>query len=325
MLPFFNNNGQSMRWIITGLIVVTASSYQLAGMAQESYLEEPDKVFSSVEVHPLTTHEYLPNIQISQTSNSEQFIPLHRRREETELFQPNKLPFVPPTDEDEKKPYKASPTITVITPSAYGADWGNVGLGVGYQERTRFGDIDDGVIGIGFGLGDRQKNVGLQVGIGLSDVSDLFEDGSISLKLHRQLPSDFNVALGVQGIATWGNTDGGSSLFGVVTKRFPLKENQSEPFSEIYTSLGIGGGQFRPESDINSGDETIGVFGAIAVRVLEPMSAIAEWTGQDLTIALSLVPLRNVPLVIVPAITDVTSTAGDGTRFILGAGYSFSF
>ena len=314
-----------MKWIIASLIVVTASSYQLAGMAQESQLEELNKVSYYVEVHSLTTNEYLPNIQISQTSNPEQFVPLHRRREETQPFRPNKIPFVPRTDEDEKKPYKASPTITVITPSAYGANWGDVGLGVGYQERTRLGNIDDGVIGIGFGLGDRQKNVGLQVGIGLTDISDLFEDGSISLKLHRQLPSDFNIALGVQGIATWGNTDGGSSLFGVVTKRFPLKEDQSEPFSEIYTSLGIGGGQFRPESDINSGEETVGVFGSVAVRVIEPISAIAEWTGQDLTLGLSLVPLRNIPLVIVPAITDVTGSAGDGTRFILGVGYSFSF
>ncbi|WNN91672.1 hypothetical protein [Gloeocapsopsis dulcis] len=33
----------------------------------------------------------------------------------------------------------------------------------------------------------------------------------------------------------------------------------------------------------------------------------------------------TTPLVITPAIADVTGNAGDGTRFILGVGYAISF
>ncbi len=47
--------------------------------------------------------------------------------------------------------------------------------------------------------------------------------------------------------------------------------------------------------------------------------------GQDLTIGTPIVPFRNLPLVVVPAVTDITGTAGNGARFIIGAGYSFSF
>ncbi|MBO1349159.1 MAG: hypothetical protein EBE86_018005 [Hormoscilla sp. GUM202] len=55
------------------------------------------------------------------------------------------------------------------------------------------------------------------------------------------------------------------------------------------------------------------------------MHAIAEWTGQDLTVGISVVPFQNLPLVITPAVTDITGNAGDGSRFILGIGYGFSF
>ena len=86
-----------------------------------------------------------------------------------------------------------------------------------------------------------------------------------------------------------------------------------------------GGGQFRSESDIDNEIESVGVFGSVALKIIQPLSLITEWSGQDLTIGTSIVPFRNIPLAIVPAITDITGSAGDGTRFIFGIGYSFSF
>lgn len=246
------------------------------------------------------------------------------RRQPTggERFEPQRIPLRIPLP---KQPYRASPSITIINPSAYGASWGSFGIGFGFQERARFIDQSDGVIGLGFGLGNPQKNVGAQIGVSLVDVSSPLRDGAVNLKLHRRLPKDVSVALGVQGITTWGNTDGGSSVYGVTTKRFKLRQDRTKPLSELYTSLGLGGGQFRSESDINNGNETIGVFGSIAVKVIEPVGLVTEWTGQDLTVGIPLVLFRKLPLVIVPAVTDITGTAGDGARFVIGAGYSFSF
>ncbi|MBC6417649.1 MAG: hypothetical protein GDA44_02060 [Prochloron sp. SP5CPC1] len=95
--------------------------------------------------------------------------------------------------------------------------------------------------------------------------------------------------------------------------------------STIHLSLGLGGGQFRSESDIVNEQDSLGVFTSVAVRLAEPVSAILEWTGQDMTLGFSYVPFRNLPLTLVPAITDITGSAGDGTRFIFGIGYGFSF
>ncbi len=238
-----------------------------------------------------------------------------------ERFEPQRIPLRIPV----RRPYRISPGVTIINPSAYGPSWGSAGVGFGFQERVRFRDQADGVIGLGFGLGDARKSVGLQVGVTLVDVSSPFRDGAINLKLHRRLPEDFSVAIGTQGVVSWGVTDGGSSVFGAVSKRFVLKKDRTKAFSELYTTLGVGGGQFRSESNIDNGVESLGVFGSVALKVIQPVSLITEWSGQDVTIGASIVPFRSIPLAIVPAVTDVTGSAGDGARLIFGLGYSFSF
>jgi hypothetical protein len=242
-------------------------------------------------------------------------------REGEQKFEPQRIPLrVPPT-----KTYRVSPSVTIMNPSGYGASWKGAGIGFGFQERVRFRNDADGVFGLGFGLGNPQKNIGFQVGVSFVDLSNPFKDGAINLKLHRRLPEDISIAVGTQGAITWGDTDGGSSVYGVFTKRFALKEDRTQPFSELYTSFGVGGGQFRSESDINNGVESVGVFGSLSLRVAQPVNLITEWTGQDLTIGASLVPFRRFPLAVVPAVTDITGSAGDGARFIFGIGYSFSF
>ncbi|MGF1540755.1 MAG: hypothetical protein ACFCU5_09945 [Pleurocapsa sp.] len=256
---------------------------------------------------------------ISSTNDGEPFL---RRTPTRPTSEPQRIPLTIPV---RQQPYLTSPSITIMTPSGYGAGWGNAGVGIGLQERTRFTEDADGVIGLGFGLGNPRKNIGAQIGISLVDVSEPFTDGAINLKLHRRLPGDMSVATGVQGLTTWGDPDGGSSVYGVVSKRFRLSQDRTKPFSEFYTSLGIGGGQFRSESNINNGIDSVGVFGSLGIRVIEPIGFVTEWTGQDLTIGIPFVPFRQLPIVIIPAVTDITGSAGDGTRFIVGAGYSFSF
>ncbi|GAB4537803.1 MAG: hypothetical protein Tsb0014_26950 [Pleurocapsa sp.] len=302
-------------------------SFNNIAQAEES---KKDVVRLAVEQNPANAQvsvesdiQKTPNIS-TNTEQQDTGVPSLRRQpvRGEEKFEPRRIPLKIPF---RQQPYRAAPSITIINPSGYGAAWGNAGIGFGFQERVRFVDQSDGVIGIGFGVGNPSKNIGAQIGMSLVDVSAPFRDGAVNLKLHRRLPSNFSVALGVQGLTTWGDTDGGSSVYGVVTKRFPLRRDRTKPLSEIYTSLGLGGGQFRSEFDINNGNETIGVFSSVAVKIIEPIGFVTEWTGQDLTIGVPFVPFRNLPMVVVPAVTDITGSAGDGARFIVGLGYTFSF
>ncbi len=53
----------------------------------------------------------------------------------------------------------------------------------------------------------------------------------------------------------------------------------------------------------------------------EPLSVVADWTGQDLNAGISATPVPRVPLVVTAGAADITGSAGDGARFILSVGY----
>lgn len=225
----------------------------------------------------------------------------------------------------------ASPGSSSGSPTAFGADFGSAFAGVSFQERTRFTDSSDGAVSAGFGLGDASKAVGLEVAVSVLDLTSrngddqAFDRGSFSFKLHRRFPNNFAVAVGYENAIVWGFTDAGSSFYGVGSKIFQLQNSPQKPFSSLTMSLGVGNGRFRTEDDFNDDKETVNVFGSAGLRVLEPVSVIADWTGQDLTLGASIVPFRNLPIVITPALSDITGSAGDGSRFILGIGYSYSY
>lgn len=216
---------------------------------------------------------------------------------------------------------------SIGTPTAFGAQSGDVFVGATYQERTRFSNLDDGAVALGFGLGDARRLAALETTATSFSTfrQGFFENGGISFKLHRTFPGDVAVAVGVENAINWGQTDAGKSVYGVATKVFRLRQDQTAPMSRVTASVGLGGGRFRSESAINRGDEDPNIFGSVGLQVAQPVSLIGEWTGQNLNIGASITPFPGVPLVITPAAADLTGNSGDGTRFILGVGYGISF
>ncbi|MEY2976596.1 MAG: hypothetical protein ACO31I_05990 [Prochlorotrichaceae cyanobacterium] len=278
----------------------------------------PDHTAFALRLEPLKPSKTAELAQgIDLETYQQLFIPQHRHQPGRQPFEPTQVPLQQPSSQE--------PGVSLSTPSGYGLAWRSLGIGVGIQSRTRYSHRADGTLGVGLGFGNPTQAVGLQVGLGLVDVTDPFADGTISLKLHRQLPEDIAIAIGGNGVLTWGSPDGGTSFYGVVTKRFTLKESSQAPFSQITTSLGVGSGQFRSESAVNQNQEGVGVFGSVAVRLAEPVSGIVEWTGQDLNLGVSLIPFRKIPLVITPSVNDITGSAGDGARFVVGIGYGLNF
>jgi hypothetical protein len=256
------------------------------------------------------------NTDNPDTQNTPLFVPFHRH-------QPGRTPFIP-SALPLNSAGQGSPGVSISVPSAYGSGWRSVGVGIGVQTRARYTSQPDGGLGFGFGLGNPTENLGVQVGISLVDLSSPLSDGSVSLKLHRKLPEDVAIAVGFNGVILWGNTDGGNAVYGVVSKRFEVNPKGSF-FQDFTTNLGFGTGQFRPEWAINQKRHPVGIFGSVALRIAEPISSILEWTGQDLGLGLSIVPLPKIPVVITPAISDITGTAGDGARFIVSIGYGLKF
>lgn len=218
------------------------------------------------------------------------------------------------------------PGISVASPAGFGAQWGNVGVGAGFQSRTRGGTNADGSIGAAFGAGDAEKYVGVETAVSILSVtgSDAFDRGSVSFKIHRRLPWGLSVAAGRESAIIWGGSDGGRSWYGSVSKVIILQD-PSEWFSALTLTAGAGDGRFRMEKDVNAGNSNVMAFGSAALRLQEPVSFLVDWTGQDLALGLSITPLRDFGLYINPSLVDVTRTAGDGVRFLLGVGLGYTF
>lgn len=220
----------------------------------------------------------------------------------------------------------AVPGVSVSSPTAFALHRGEAFVGGAYQARTRYTDLQDGALAVGAGFGDRDRLVGLEVvATSYATVNDggPFADGSLSAKVHRAIGPRVGVAVGVENGVHWGEIDAGTSVYGSATGLVRLRDRESAPFSSAALTVGVGNGRFRSEDDVLAGRETVNFFGAVALRVADPVVLIADWTGQDLYAAVSLRPLRRLPLVATIGAADVTGSAGDGARLIASVGYGF--
>ncbi|MEO1211261.1 MAG: hypothetical protein AAFX78_17190 [Cyanobacteria bacterium J06638_20] len=223
--------------------------------------------------------------------------------------------------------FAGSPAITLAVPSGYGADDGIGFITTSFQSSVRGSDEADATATFGIGLGDAEDAVGVQLSYTIASFGTNrdFGTGGFNAKVHRQLSDNFSVAAGWDGFITLGDdTDFEDSVYGAVTYVGELRPNINDAFSRIALTAGVGNGRFRTEDAILDDDDTIGVFGSAALRIARPVSAIVEWTGQDLALGLSIAPFADFPLVITPALRDVAG-AGDDVRFILGANLAFRF
>lgn len=223
--------------------------------------------------------------------------------------------------------FQASPALSIVIPTAFGLDKNTGFISGSFQSRTRYTNQADGGLGIGIGLGDAQKAVGVELSYALASFggSRDFGSGGFNAKVHRQLPNGFAVAAGWNGFLNVGDkNDFENSVYGVVSKIIKTREDINQPFSRVALTAGVGSGQFRSEDNAVNDSGGVNVFGNVAVRVARPVSVIAEWSGQDLGVGVSLAPFKNIPLVITPAVRDIVG-AGDGPRFVLGTGLAFKF
>ncbi|MHB1313357.1 MAG: hypothetical protein ACYC3L_15175 [Gemmatimonadaceae bacterium] len=228
---------------------------------------------------------------------------------------------------------RASPGVSASSPLAFGPNWRDVFAGVGYQATTRFGGDDDASVSAGFGLGNSVDAVGLEVVVtSMSTVRSGFMNRSVvGFKAHRSLPGNAAIAVGVEGTKLTGDFTSKESVYGVISKVVALRDDgfAETPFSSMTISGGLGNGRFCAEETVGfvHGLKDCGVnfFGSVGLRANQWSGLIADWTGQDLNLGISLAPFSAFPLVITPTLADVTGSAGDKVRFTLGAGFGLRF
>jgi hypothetical protein len=228
-----------------------------------------------------------------------------------------------------------TPALTVATPIGFGGYYGSVAIGGTYQSTTRNSNVDDGNLGVTISLGNPKDFVSVDLTYSMQGLSNTrggpnnFGDGTLSLQISRLLTDDWSLGLGTENFARFSGRNGSNTnnYYLVTTKIFMLDEDISKPFSVIYTSLGLGTGRFLPVENFDIyGGNGVNVFGSVAVQLIEGVNGIVEWSGQDLDLGLSFAPFANFPLIITPAVVDITGNGGNGgARFIISGSIGIFF
>ncbi|MDB9346120.1 hypothetical protein PN456_22615 [Nodularia spumigena CS-586/05] len=235
------------------------------------------------------------------------------------------------------KAQKAFPGSSAGNPSAYGASSGQVYIGLGVVvplDEDSEGFVD-GSYSAGFGLGDPIKSVGLEVNANFSSAGgdylkggefDVGTSGYMGFKLHKYFPDGTAVALGWLNPVKWGESSNNQdTIYGVVTKAFPLQPNNPNHKLPLTISVGVGTGGFRSLGARAANENNANIFASLGLRVIPQASLVSSWTGNRLNIGSSITPFKNIPLIINAIVTDVTRNFDTGLGFSFSAGYSFRF
>lgn len=202
-----------------------------------------------------------------------------------------------------------TPSSSISTPAGYGAGWGVLYGGVSFQSRTILGPTADGVAFFGFGLGDPQKNIGLETNVAITDLDPFGKDFTLGFKAHRLVGANVGVAMGCESCFEFGESSGnGRSFYLVVSKAFLLKPSELEPFSNITLHAGYGTGRFK-EQEVGDKRPGTGFFGSLGIRVLAPISIAGSWSGQDLDLGISIAPFRSFRLTLNPSVLNVAGVS----------------
>ena len=220
---------------------------------------------------------------------------------------------------------RTQPGVAASSPIGFGPRQGDVFAGLGYQAKTVNGD-DDGALSVGGGFLNPEEMVGIEAVLtSLSTVRSGFGSRLVGgVKVHK-IVSGWGLGLGVEGIYLNGNDfDTKPSVYLAGTRVLNVRQGAST-FNSATINLGLGNGRFQSAEDFAADKSGVGFFLSSSIRMNDWSSAILDYTGAQVNLALSFAPLKNLPLVITPSMNDITGEAGDKARLSLGAGMSWKY
>jgi len=229
-----------------------------------------------------------------------------------------------------RKPRNA-PAGGITTPTAFGANWGDVFVGAGYQDNLPVaiapnGTTNNTVYGGGIGLGDSQSFVGLEASYTSAGTS-IGERGGFNFKLHKQLGDNLSIAGGWENAIRNGYTtanDPGDTYYGAITGILPVGET-----SNFTATVGAGSGRFRTYNDLIADNNNVNIFGSLGFRFSENIAIAADYNGRNFSVGLPItVKLGDtIGFQVTPALLNIAGdqNTGSSSRFGLGGGIGIHF
>lgn len=230
------------------------------------------------------------------------------------------------------------PSLGAGIPSGFGANWGDVMVGISYAGSDKLRS-DDGSMSFTLGLLDSRKLVGLEVGANMLSMRHFGENWNFDAKLHRVLYEGehgyLSVAVGRNNFAcsgsnacssTWpakgGLAPNVASNYLAISGLTPIKNPFGGGNIPLNVTLGVGNGNFS--NDMDSGAQ-YSVFGDIGIQLHNQVGTSIGWSGKGLNANLSFVPLPKHPLVLNVLFADITNRTPAGFNVIVTAGMPFNF
>jgi hypothetical protein len=245
------------------------------------------------------------------------------------------LVFVTPKAvQAEAKSEVALPNIhgkSMLTPDGWGAAYGTVFGGVGGTIPAPYTDKSDAAVGVGVGIGNPVKNLGIQTTAVLLDLSD-WKRFAINLKFHRYLGYGNSLAFGINNILVEDlrfPSDSEPCYYLVYSQAVQNNNfiNEETGKSKLHFSVGLANGRFlegNPFIPDPKNDYATKIFGNISYELFNECNAFAEWDCVGLNAGFSKTFMLGKQSAIVASVgaADLTNRGNDRIRFIwsLGAG-----
>ena len=226
--------------------------------------------------------------------------------------------------------YLLSPSLGGGVPTGYVGGWGDyyIAASAGTPGKQRAGSID-GSLNLGFGFGDPERTLGLEVNWGIGSFKNFNANGSVGLSAGRLLVnrSDLQVAVGggLMDAYSYGNEPGKPSVngYGAVTVAFPLRPGDPSFPQRLQFSAGAGGNSFSA-IDANFQTTDAGFFVAAGLDVLPNLGVSIGQSSRSTNVNLSWIPLRNLPVFVNLVAADVFDVTPFGTVGVLSVGWGDS-
>ena len=217
---------------------------------------------------------------------------------------------------------------SLSTPTGWGASNNTLFIGTGGTTPQPYRETADGSISFGAGLGDSVDNIGLELSVSLNDFSTIGEP-SYGIKLHKYLGYGLSVAVAGEHLFHADTSDADESFYSVISRASQNHSNDGG-ISKFHYSLGAGNGRFGEKSPMDQSDgkgkHGTYVFGSTAYEIIHDTNIIAEWTGININVGISTVPLKNIPMTVTIGLGDlVKQFSGDGIRIFGSIGFSYKF
>ena len=219
-----------------------------------------------------------------------------------------------------------APGTSAGIPSAFGANWGDVYVGLSGATADDLRPEIDGGLTAGIGLGNSREAVGLELSYNILSIRRFAQNGSFDAKVHRTVYSDRNTqiaaAVGWNNFARYGSDTAGtsSSVYGLVTGYHFLQPDDPVNPLPINLSLGVGGAPLFTNSD--SG---VGVIAGAGMQVHPNIGVSTAWSGRGLNLAGSYLPVRTLPLTLNVVYGDALNNTPAGSVLVFSVGYGFNF